>query len=574
MNEEGRVALEKDVGIAIRKANFALVESRKLSYLQGIGDAYMTLGAAAKLKGDLQQSILYYDTAIQIRSLINDPVKLANSYSGVASVYVDFASFNSDSFGYYNNRAMDYYRAARAIYLKNNATEDLAKNDINIGHLLGYLNNLPEAIKYFKLGYLRGKIISDSNEVSRAARNIAGAYINLELYDSAKFWLDSTASNLCASCDEIRIGANQIKGLMFFKIYEDDSAKTYYDVGMNLLKSKNFPFLLRDQYTYYLDYFLELKEVDSASKYYYLLTELNDSLFNSEKRKGFQLSAEQFHSLQKEKEANQAMRLTYVAKRNLTLTIICAFVIALTSFFLIRNSRQKRRIAEQQSELSNQKIDNLLQSQEMKRIDAMLEGQEQERKRIAADLHDRLGSILGAVKLHFNTVEEQIDIIKQENKSQYERAKALLDEATDEVRKIAHNMVSGTLMKFGLLSAVLDLKADLEQSGSIKIKVFHSGMNERLPAELEIEIYRIIQELISNVLKHASAQTIEIGLNQLEDEFNITFEDDGKGFNRESVSEGLGFQNLKQRTSKLNGILDIHSVPGKGTQVTVSVPLI
>ena len=223
--------------------------------------------------------------------------------------------------------------------------------------------------------------------------------------------------------------------------------------------------------------------------------------------------------------------------------------------------------------IERQKVEELLKNQELKSINAMIEGQEGERQRIARDLHDRLGSILSMVKVHFKSVEDHIEELKTSNKSQYEKANQLLDDACDEVRKISHNIASGVLTKFGLVPALEDLKGTLEESKKVKVEFIAHGLYDRLDNDVEIAIYRIIQELVSNILKHAEAENITIQIINREKDLHISVEDDGKGFDASKKErEGMGLKNVSTRVDSLDGELYIDSMIDKGTSVSISIP--
>ena len=158
---------------------------------------------------------------------------------------------------------------------------------------------------------------------------------------------------------------------------------------------------------------------------------------------------------------------------------------------------------------------------------ARLEGQDLERKRVARDLHDRIGSMLSTVKLFFASVDTKLEEFKEENQKHFHKANQLLDEACEEVRRIAHDMESGLLTKFGLKPELEALAETIKDSQQIEISLVTHGLQERLVNSLEVKSYRIIQELVSNVLKHAKATTLSIQLNRFDKVFNIIVEDNG-----------------------------------------------
>jgi len=186
-------------------------------------------------------------------------------------------------------------------------------------------------------------------------------------------------------------------------------------------------------------------------------------------------------------------------------------------------------------------------------------------------LHDRLGSMLSTVKLYFSSVEEQMDKLKEQNKEQYNKANHLLDEACEEVRKISHNLVSGELIKFGLLSSLQQMKRTIEDAGQLKINVLAFGIENRLDSMVEIELYRIIQELVNNILRHSKATEVTIQLNKSEKNLNIVVEDNGIGFDLKSVKEGMVLKNIRTRVNKLKGFLSVDSSKGRGTTTIIDI---
>jgi two-component system NarL family sensor kinase len=215
---------------------------------------------------------------------------------------------------------------------------------------------------------------------------------------------------------------------------------------------------------------------------------------------------------------------------------------------------------------------SLLNTQEIKSLNAMMEGQEKERKRIAADLHDRIGSSLSAIKLHLGSFARS-----QEGPSQAQnnlaRVSSMFDDVVKEVRQVSHDLASGVLIKFGLVPALKDLGESIESAGKIKVNFFTIGSDERLDHLTEIALYRITQELISNILRHAQAKEINIHFNHHNGYFSLMVEDDGIGFDPAKASGGLGMNNIRSRANQLNGTIFFDSLPGNGCTVTIEIPV-
>ena len=220
-------------------------------------------------------------------------------------------------------------------------------------------------------------------------------------------------------------------------------------------------------------------------------------------------------------------------------------------------------------------IDDILRNQEIKTLQARIEGQDSERVRIGQDLHDRIGMLLSTIKLHFKSVEEKIDVLRVEKIDQFQQATNLLDEACEEVRNIAHDMQTNTLIQFGLNEELKELADTLRATQKIEVNIVTFGMQERIDNQIEIKIYKIIQELIANTLKHSNATNLNIQLNQFEELINLMVEDNGKGFIPKKLEsyDGMGLKNIRTRVLDLHGTINIDSKPGRGTVVSIDVPL-
>lgn len=247
-----------------------------------------------------------------------------------------------------------------------------------------------------------------------------------------------------------------------------------------------------------------------------------------------------------------------------TLSLVLVVLALILFAFLFQRKLLKKQRAYREVEI-------LLQEQELKATYAILQAQEQERKRISEDLHDRLGSRLAAVKLHFHAYRNKI----KSNDEFFGTAGGLLDGAVEEVREISHNMVSGVLSKFGLVAALRDLKQTLESSKAIKMDLHAYHLDERLNFAIEVNIYRIVQELVSNILKHSGATEIIVQLNRYESQLLLTVEDNGCGFNVNELNskKGIGLKNLQSRVFALEGQLNIDSGKGNGTTTTIEIPI-
>ena len=161
-----------------------------------------------------------------------------------------------------------------------------------------------------------------------------------------------------------------------------------------------------------------------------------------------------------------------------------------------------------------------------------------------------------------------------DNQQAFERSMDMLDSSIKEMRRVAHNMMPEALVKFGLDTALKDFCEDINQSGALQVVYQSFGMeNVQVEQTAAIAIYRIVQELLNNTMKHAAARTAIVQLSKTADGMNITVEDDGKGFDPVILNnaKGIGWNNIQSRVEYLKGKMDVLSAPGKGTSVNIEL---
>jgi signal transduction histidine kinase len=221
-------------------------------------------------------------------------------------------------------------------------------------------------------------------------------------------------------------------------------------------------------------------------------------------------------------------------------------------------------------------MEKLLKEQELLGIDAMIEGQEKERQRIANEVHDNLGSLLATVKYHVQNLRIKKNGYGVEEDALLDKTDDLIEEAYQKVRSIAHVRNAGVHAQEGLLPAVKNFAAKVSVNNKLRIDVIDNGMDERLENSLEITLFRIIQELITNIIKHSGADEAAIHLTHHEFSINMLVEDNGKGFefSEAKTVQGMGLYSIRKRVENLQGELTVESLKNKGTTVIIDIPLV
>jgi signal transduction histidine kinase len=205
-------------------------------------------------------------------------------------------------------------------------------------------------------------------------------------------------------------------------------------------------------------------------------------------------------------------------------------------------------------------------------VDAILEAQEAERSRIARELHDETGAALTAILLDLTAIDEAATLPDARQAAAALRQNAR--SALENVGRLAFSLRPPALDEFGLAAALKDLSSRLEERGGLKVELeidLPAGM--RLPAKLETAIFRIAQEALTNVVKHADATTVHVTLAGRKRSVTLAIEDDGRGFSQVQADGGFGLIAIRERVASLNGALDLKSTSGAGTRLAIELPL-
>lgn len=309
-------------------------------------------------------------------------------------------------------------------------------------------------------------------------------------------------------------------------------------------------------------YYAELKKI------------YGDSATNVETRKNaLGLESKYRHEKNEREIASLQLAVTEkelaVLKRNRLLIFAGAGMGTLILFFglLYRNNKQKRIIAEKDNILKQEQIKFLEQQQQVVSLQSMINGQETERSRIAKDLHDGLGGLFSTIKMHFSTLQHENAGLKED--PLFAKSYEMINTASEEVRRIAHNMMPEVLIKLGLVQAARELCNSISGGKLLQVSLQAYGMEKRLNSSTEIMLFRILQELLNNIIKHAQAKEAIIQFNREGNRLTVTVEDNGRGFSL-AETDGkthAGLSSVESRVSYLNGTLSIDSQKEVGTTV-------
>jgi signal transduction histidine kinase len=586
--------------------------STKLNF--AIGKAY-----SLSMQAFVLSSQFKLDEALALDLEAIDMLKNTNFKRALANVYNNTAMI-------YNSRGdeaatIDSYLKAEAIYEQLGDSSNLAMLYGNLGSPYIVLREFNKAYTYSLKGIALSRSLHEDRSVPATMLNLASALVNLQRFDTALVLCSQLRDmerithgkatsplvlNLMIAAytgmgkfDLVKAKSTELMGVA--RATNNDDAMGYalsgfaeyylhlkkYEKAMDLTKEfmavatkSNDRMLLRDAYNQAAHVEMERGRIDMGEHYSELRDSIDDVVRSDRILQNTQELEAKYSLNKKQSEIDrlnqqQEIQQLTLRQRNTINWVLTGtvFVAILVGLLYSRNYRQKKKLLLTDALLQQQRITELEQERQLLAARAVVQGQVEERTRLAKDLHDGLGSILSSAKFSFTNMKERL-IITPENAAAFEKGMDMLDKSISELRRVAHNLMPEALTRFGLDTALKDFCNSVDQSGALRLTYQSFGVNETvIPDVVSAAVYRIIQELVNNILKHADATTALVQLIRNNDTLSIAVEDNGKGFDPAILenNSGMGYLSLKNRVAYLKGTIDIQTSAGKGTSINIEI---
>lgn len=530
-------------------------------------------GAALMTAGSYEEAVAPYYASIVLRKRIGSP-SLGKSYENLGALYLNMG------------RTADAGEVYREMLAEARARKDgslLASGYLDLSAVRSKEKRFADVVAYADSALTQFRANGNTQRAADAFLNRAMGFMDLGRLPEAGSDLDTAMAGYQSTGDQegiASVGAN--RAALYLRQGKAAEALDQCDQAMKVARQNGLLALRAKVLSVRADALRALGRYDEALTVLKQYLVLKDSILG-EKATAQLASAEmrekydaegriaRIEQLKLAKEQEQALRKRRTTQRNAL--FLAAAGLLMLSFLLYRNVQHRRKLAVQAQQLHEQHINDLMHDNEVQVLNAMLSGQDTERERVAKDLHDRLGSMLSAIKLQFGSLETRLEAMHVEQDKQYRKVNVLLDDAVDEVRRISHDMVQGSLNDFGLEQALEDLRDSLAVKGRLEVEMEVFGLDSRMERSVEITVYRIVQELVSNALKHGRPSEVSIAITRRSDGLSIIVSDNGKGFDPATGRDGMGLDNVRSRATALGGTLHIDSTLGRGTTVSIELPL-
>ena len=523
--------------------------------LQGLMNYYRYVGELDKaIEAGLKSNYLF--------KKMNRPINYVESLNDLANVYLELDALDT---------AMSCYREVYRLSREYGLPRTTATAMNNMAVIYYRQGDYDESMNYLLQAIAFNDSVGDKGELAMLYGNISYLYNKEGDQEKKVAALEKSLQYAIEIHNVERQLSTMIRlGDHYNTAGDPANAEKYYLQGYELARSSREREKAGMVSESLANFYAGQRKWEASISYFRIARAYQDSLIDAEKAKLIEKALSDNRSLLlddmiKNIRTEHEAEITHIVKRSqnlfITLLFILVILIGLLLFFRMR-ARKNRIIAEQ-------KIRQLENEKKLMRAQAVMVGQENERKRIAHDLHDGIGVLLSTASVQFSRMK-----MDPETAPLFEKATQLITEASGEIRKISRNMMPGVLSKLGLCYALEDLFETVNEMDGLQVHIKMDDHKERLPENTEIMIYRIVQEMINNTIKHAKASEITFELSWNKNEIHMVYEDNGIGFNPEDKLEdkGLGLAGIRSRTDLLRGKMEIEAEKGKGTRYTFRIP--
>jgi signal transduction histidine kinase len=600
------VYIDPDSSLVFGKKALAIGKAEKDNLI--IGKSFNRIGIVYDVKNSWDTALMFYDSALLFSNLARDSITIASAYNNIGLVF-----WNKS---HYDKAVWNFFKSLK-LFEKLGRKRGVANTYNNIGLILMEQDRDSAALRYQFSGLEIREEIKDEYGINDSWLNIALLYWDLQKHDSSIFYYWKAIPFFLKKGNHYALGtaynglAMNYEGLMQW-----DSALYYYDKAFaghlkvqnnykaaSTLLNKSCTYRLMGDQDKELETLLKAKDLVSKessgrvrSKILFQLGKLydnkgmykkasklliehkyiNDSLYNVDRDEKIEQIKVRYETEKKEKELlEQKAQSESLAKENALaeiklynrniwiLAIVAASLLLIFLLLFVVQHNQRKARAEKDAAIIAERENGMK---------AIFDAQEEERKRIAKDLHDGIGQQLSAIKMFFQSLSGRFSKDKPELMEETEKIEKMITEAATDVRIISHQMMPRALTELGLVDALEDMIDKCFSKSDVKCSFEHHNMAERLPQHVEIGLYRIAQELLNNIIKHSHAVKVDVQLMRMQNFCLLIVQDNGQGIN-EADQSGQGMLNINNRLRALNGEMNMESFSGKGTTATIRVSL-
>jgi two-component system NarL family sensor kinase len=527
-DESGTARLHNKIGIVYQKQGLleqalehqlkALTLFEKIGDEKGISYSLNNIGIINQNLGRYPEALKYHERSIAIKEKLGDTYGLISSYVNVANIYQQHKNYP---------RSESYFEKALSMARGLDDKEYLSTALNNFGQLYFQTNQFEKALPMIRESFVLRKTLGDTKGMVSCLINLGEIYTAEKKYDSAKIYLQEALrrGQIAINC------APEVNHALL-------SLSVLYEKSGNSLAALNM-----------------YKQYAGA----------RDSMFSENLGQKVAEMETRYKTVENEKTIQEQQFAIQQKNYWLAAVISILMLSKLVIYWYYRRYRHRQKL----------KLQEEITRQQDLAARAVIFAAEEERQRIARDLHDGVGQMMSAAKMNLSAFESNIPDMSRQHQVSLEKIISLVDDSCREIRHVSHNMMLSTFSKKNLAEALKDFINKIDVN-ALNVHLYTEGLEHKLDPNTETMLYRIIQECVNNVIKHANATTLDITVIKDKEGITAAIEDNGKGFDttdKEKISSmGMGLKNIHTRVEYLKGTIDIDSAPGRGTVISLQIP--
>jgi signal transduction histidine kinase len=564
LNLKGTLYLrQNDYAIALKCYREALKIRIELHDKHGIADIKSNLGIIQSEQGRYDKALKEYFEACKLRESINDKFGSASSEINIGNIF-----FLQNNYP----KALTYYSKSLTTMRKLKRNYEIALLLNNIGLIYSTQKKYAKSLECLLECLEVVRKINDEDGEGNVLNLIGEVYSHQGYYDKAlKYYEESIPIFERLNNKRALAESYALLGNIYDSLHNSKKATAYFNNQLSIATSIGSRKNIREANLNLSNQYKRMGDFEKAYRYYLAYENMKDSMFNETSTKLINEVEAKYENEKKQKKIKLLLKENQIkqldidrGKNKLYASLLGIVSLIVTGFFLYQWNQSRNR----------QKLYREILAQKEIKTKAIIEAQETEQMRIAKDLHDGVGQLLTGLKLGWQNIINDLKTHETPVKNKIISSAIILNEAANEVRSISHQMMPRALSESGLVVAIEDMLNTSLKHTSIQFNFEHSNITERFSKETEITIFRIAQELVSNILKHSAASIVTLQLFKTNGQLILFVEDNGKGFKFDELEQkGLGLMNIITRAKLLGGEANYEPGPFNGTNTTIRIPI-
>ncbi len=542
-------------------------EDSAMSYLQGqkpgsVNAAiYSNLAVSYRAKGDYEKALESFQSAIELHKSLGENTDVGIVLNNLGVMYMYLEDYPT---------ALSYYQKAITIQREEGNKKEMANVLNNFAIVYANQSLLDSSLYYFQKSLRIEEELNNLRGISECINNIGAVYYYMGETEKAiteirkSFAIDSllgdergmimSMNNIAEILNETGQPARALK-ILKHSLSKARAIDSKYDISTAYINMAGS--------------YERLGKYKDAFETYQLYAAVHDSVLGEQQQTAIAEMETKYQTKEKEQQITiqnleiEEQNTELGARKNLIIGLVAGLLLLILSVFFAYRAYRARKESELQKALA---------TEQEKRLAAVIEATEEERTRVSKELHDGIGQQLTSIKLGLSNFASAQQNLPKGEANKIVLLQKVVDESAHDVRELSHQMMPKALTELGLEPALRDMLAKSLGLVGIKYQFDSVNTNTRMDAKVEVNLYRVAQELVNNVIKHSGANYVSAELVKTKRSVELNLEDDGKGIGKAS-SDGHGLLNIKSRIDHLKGVIEFINLPKGGTSVKIRVPL-